>query len=193
MSSRKRRILCVEDHQEMCELITIFLSAYEVHAVPTMADALRVIEAEAFDLYILDNWLEDGSGVALCRHIRASDAHTSIIFISAAVREEDQQEALAAGAQAYLTKPLDAELLTRTVAELLRQTEVKNLEARLAEVTTIRDSITERLARAESSLQLAKETALQLAAQHTFFAAGGTRAGFERMWPTVYKEEVSVR
>ena len=86
----------------------------------TAAEALELIGRERFDLYLLDNWLPGGSGVELCRKIRESDTSTPIVFYSGAGLDSEREEALAAGAQAYLIKPGDAAALVETVRRLLR-------------------------------------------------------------------------
>ena len=64
----------------------------------------------SYDLYLLDSWLPDGSGLDLCRKIREFDERTPILFYSAAA-EIDRELALSNGAQGYLTKPtLNTEL-----------------------------------------------------------------------------------
>jgi DNA-binding response OmpR family regulator len=80
---------------------------------------LRIARQGGFDLYILDNWLPDNSGVELCRAIREFDAHTPILFYSAAAYAKDIQEGLRAGAQAYLVKPIIPEEFRLAVAQLI--------------------------------------------------------------------------
>jgi two-component system OmpR family response regulator len=92
---------------------------YDVPVARTCADALKLAEAEGFDLYLLDHRLPDGSGIELCREIRAFDSRTPILFCSAAAREADRQAALAAGAQGYLIKPISLEELDSAVALML--------------------------------------------------------------------------
>jgi DNA-binding response OmpR family regulator len=91
----------------------------ETSSAATAAEALDKIASERFDLYLLDNWLPGGSGVELCRKIRETDTSTPIIFYSGAALESEREEALAAGAQAYLVKPVDVSLLVETVKNLL--------------------------------------------------------------------------
>ncbi|MFL6282087.1 MAG: response regulator [Pyrinomonadaceae bacterium] len=50
--------------------------------MPGVDEALRLIESERFDLYVLDGELPGVSGLTLCQQIRAVDAHTPIIIIS---------------------------------------------------------------------------------------------------------------
>ena len=55
----------------------------------------------------------------LCKHIRERNNSTPILFYSGMAFEHDKHEALLAGAQRYLVKPVDSELFCRTVAEML--------------------------------------------------------------------------
>jgi DNA-binding response OmpR family regulator len=92
---------------------------YNVIPASSFGDAWRSITSEQFDLYLLDHWLPGGSGLELCRQIRAFDQHTPIVFFTGAARESERQAALAAGAQAYLVKPGDVALLVATIERLL--------------------------------------------------------------------------
>jgi CheY-like chemotaxis protein len=112
-------ILCVEDHADTCELLRCLLSDYQVLTVSTLAEALQVAQSQPVDLYVLDSQLPDGTGLDLCRQVRAFDPHTPILFCSADARAAAEQQALAAGAQAYLTKPCEPEVLRQTAGQLL--------------------------------------------------------------------------
>jgi DNA-binding response OmpR family regulator len=81
-------------------------------------EGLRLARQRYFDLYVLDNWLPDGSGACLCRVIREFDPNTPILFYSAVGYERDIQEALRSGAQCYLVKPISPDDLEQAVARL---------------------------------------------------------------------------
>ena len=92
---------------------------YRVVIASTSAEALRLSRNEGFDLYLLDSRLPDGTGSELCKQIRSVDGVTPILFLSADVYPETQAEAFSAGAQAYLTKPVDPDVLKDMVRWLL--------------------------------------------------------------------------
>ena len=121
MESNQRRILYVEDHEDTRELVTLILEQndYLVTTRWTIEDSLNLASVEPFDLFLLDSWLPDGSGLDLCRKIREFNAHTPILFYSAAAFELDRETALASGAQAYLTKPAHLTELCAVVAKLV--------------------------------------------------------------------------
>jgi DNA-binding response OmpR family regulator len=113
------RILCVEDDRDTCEVLSFVMTDFDFKAVHTVAEATRLIEDASFDLFVLDNWLPDGSGLELCAKIRASGNLSPIIFTSAIGQKADIDEAMSAGADRYLVKPYEPELLIDTVKELL--------------------------------------------------------------------------
>lgn len=116
-----KRILHVDDDANTASMLCGLLSLINCHVTTaaTFADALDKIRTEHFDLYLFDTWLPGGSGVELCRQIRTSNSRTSIVFYSAAAFDSDRQEALEAGAQAYLVKPTDVDKLMDTINRFL--------------------------------------------------------------------------
>ena len=119
--SVKQKILLVEDHEDTSELMVLILSQlnYDVATAGSISVALSMAEAADFDLFVLDSMLPDGSGTDLCRYLRERNISAPILFYSAMAFEQDKHEALMAGAQKYLVKPVDFELFCRTVAEML--------------------------------------------------------------------------
>ena len=109
----------MEDDPDTCEVLTILLREYAFDYVHTIDDAMRRLEAARDDLYILDNWLPDGSGVEICRRIRELYEDAPILFTSAVAGKTDVQHAMDAGANQYLLKPCEPETLQKVVKELL--------------------------------------------------------------------------
>ena len=123
-NSPRKRILCVEDDRDTCEVLNFVMTDYEFTAVHTVGEAHPLIDAGEYDLYILDNWLPDGTGLELCVHIRNSGTRAPILFTSAIGQRKDIDDAIAAGADRYLVKPYEPEMLVRTVKELLNVEQV---------------------------------------------------------------------
>ena len=115
------KILVVEDHQDTLDFFVVVLSHlnYEVVSASTVAEALDATGKQTYDLLILDSHLSDGTGTDLCRRIRENDKTTPILFCSADTYEKNRQEALNAGAQAYLVKPITIAEMSNNVRELL--------------------------------------------------------------------------
>ena len=123
MFTAKARVLCVEADPDTCVLLSILLGRadYEVECVSTVADALRCARTRRFDLYLLDGWYTDGTGVELCERIRQFDTQTPVMFFSGLARDCDRQQSAAAGARAYLIKPNDIDVLAGTVGRLINE------------------------------------------------------------------------
>ena len=85
----------------------------EAKAVGTAVQALSLLKAEHFDLYMLDGRLPGIDGFELCRRMRAVDSRTPILFFSAAAYAADKEKGIAAGADAYVAKPDIHGLLAR--------------------------------------------------------------------------------
>jgi two-component system, OmpR family, response regulator RegX3 len=113
------RVLCVEDDNDTCDVLRFVMTNYDFHAVGTIAAATELIDERPFDLYVLDNWLPDGSGIDLCKRIRETQDRAPIIFTSAIGQRRDIDQALEAGADRYLVKPYEPDTLLHTVKELL--------------------------------------------------------------------------
>jgi len=134
MQLRKRHILYIEDHEDTRELVTLVLEErnYQVTSDQTIAGGLTSARSQDFDLYLLDSWLPDGSGVELCQRIREFDLHTPILFYSAAAFEVDRETAINSGAQGYLIKPSHFSELSELITKLIDESQIAKLTANSA-------------------------------------------------------------
>jgi CheY-like chemotaxis protein len=119
MLPAKRRILCVDDNADICEMLTSLLghAGYDVTTAATVEEALRLAEG-GFDLFILDKMEPRDTGLELCRELRRRHLDTPIIIYSADAFERDHREAFEAGATRYVDKP-DTVALVEAVRKLL--------------------------------------------------------------------------
>jgi DNA-binding response OmpR family regulator len=104
---------------------------YRITSVLTSNEALSLAAIERFDLYILDYGLTGISGVDVCRTLRRTDTDTPIIFFTAEAHARERQEAMQAGADAYLVKPNDLKDLTETVKRSLAKSDTRRHHMRL--------------------------------------------------------------
>ena len=120
-STNTPRVLYIEDHEDTREMVTLVLKQknYDVVTGSTIQSAVALANSEQFDLYLLDSWLPDGSGLELCRKIREFDDATPILFYSAAAYANDRDEAISSGAQEYLIKPSLPSELCNLVTSLI--------------------------------------------------------------------------
>lgn len=121
LNTNTPRVLYIEDHEDTRELVTLVLEqkCVEVVTGTTIRSGVALAGSQDFDLYLLDSWLPDGSGLELCRRIREFDQETPIVFYSAAAYEIDRVEAIKSGAQAYLIKPSHPSELCNLVTSLI--------------------------------------------------------------------------
>ena len=107
------RILCVDDDDDTCFLLTTLLgrSGLEAVCVPDATAALRLMAGEQFSLYVIDGQLPGVSGLTLCEQIRALDRQTPVVIFSGNGYDSDRAAGLRAGANAYLVKPSINELV----------------------------------------------------------------------------------
>ena len=129
MPPSKRRILYVEDDADTRELVSFVLRQenYDVVLAENNDNALLLARTIHFDLYMIDNWMPGGSGIDLCKRLREFDSSTPILFYSGAAYDQDKRAAFAAGAQGYLTKPVENDRLISEVSKLI--SEVRRMNA----------------------------------------------------------------
>lgn len=115
-------ILLVEDHGELNELIRIFLEkdGYLVKGVFSGEEALEYLKTKKVKLVILDVSLPEMDGFAVCASIRES-SNVPILFLSARVDKEDKMNGFLQGADDYVEKPVDMDLLCAKVKALMRR------------------------------------------------------------------------
>ena len=121
-------ILVVEDHLEMATLLCDFLKAegYSVQNCTDGESALKAFESEGARLVILDIMLPGLDGFAVCRKIR-ENANTPIIIVSAKTEKDDKLNGLILGADDYIEKPYDIDILLAKIKGIFTrryQTEV---------------------------------------------------------------------
>lgn len=122
MENTPARILIVDDEPSITEFVSYAMQkeGYQTEIASDGEEALRKIEQQHFDLFILDIMLPGIDGYELCRRIRAKMS-TPILFLSARDTELNKVVGLELGADDYLAKPFGVrELLARTRALLRR-------------------------------------------------------------------------
>ena len=124
MAEKKCRVLYVDDHDDSAEMLKLILADadYEVETAGSMEQALQMAGQSAFDLYVLDKRLPDGSGLELVKQLNALTPDVPCVVYTGDVYELHQKEALAAGADAYVPKP-DIEKLIQTINNFLSERE----------------------------------------------------------------------
>jgi two-component system chemotaxis response regulator CheY len=117
--------LVVEDSPTMRQLIVFALrrlQSVKVTEADDGVDALKKLQAAKFDILITDINMPIMDGLKLVSLVRKDETHKDIpiVIITTEGAQEDRQRALALGANAYITKPIQAPQVINTVKELLK-------------------------------------------------------------------------
>ncbi|WNS41427.1 response regulator transcription factor [Paenibacillus sp. MMS20-IR301] len=123
-------ILVVEDEVRIARLLQIELECegYRVLLAGSGQQALELYQAETPDLLLLDVMLPGFSGIELLRRIRAGDAHTPVLLLTAKSSVEDKVSGLDLGANDYITKPFQIEELLARIRAALRLASARQAE-----------------------------------------------------------------
>jgi len=131
-------ILLVEDEENLHEALklNLELEGYNVTSAYDGAAALKSVDAEYFDLIILDVMLPEMDGISVAETVRISNNEVPILILSAKSGSADRVLGLKKGADDYLTKPFNLEEL------LLRVHKLIDKNKRLQDKSTIGNSYT---------------------------------------------------
>jgi len=138
--SLKPRILYVDDDVANNEMMTYWLGeecGYDVSSAIDGKGAIALISSEFFDLYLLDYCLPDMTAIHLCEKIRQVNPDAPIMIYSALDRKVDQDRAFAAGANHYLMKPDQMNLVKPEIERLLGGTKRPGAPVATAEHRTV--------------------------------------------------------
>ena len=115
-------ILIVEDNREIAELLRDFLRAenYTVSLAETGEKALSLYEKYGARLIVLDIMLPGIDGFAVCRKIR-EESNTPILIVSAKTEKEDKLNGLILGADDYIEKPYDIDILLAKIKGIFKR------------------------------------------------------------------------
>src|SRR5436305_14837788 len=120
-----KTILIVDDHPTNLKLARVLFAAegYDVHTAGSATEALGVLSGLRPHLILMDLLLPDTHGLELTRRLK-SDPGTRdipIVALTAFAMKGDDEKALAAGCDGYVSKPIDTRALVSVVANHLSQ------------------------------------------------------------------------
>lgn len=117
------RILVAEDDEDIRRLVCTCLtdSGYESVGCRDGREALRMFETQPFDLLISDIMMPGMDGVELAENVRLFEKNIPILFLTALDSKPAQFKSFKAGADDYVVKPFDPDILMLRVAALLRR------------------------------------------------------------------------
>jgi len=120
------RILLVEDDPNFGTVLKDYLSLndYNVTHAKDGLEGLIMFKNDDYDLCILDVMMPRKDGFSLAKDIRATNSEVPIIFLTAKTMKEDVLKGYQAGADDYLNKPFDSEVLLYKIKAILQRKEI---------------------------------------------------------------------
>ncbi len=119
-----KHILVVEDNKDFSQFITRYLSEfYEVKAAINGKEALEILKKHNFDLIVSDVMMPEMDGYEFCSIVKTQieTSHIPVILLTALSSSENLIAGLDKGADAYLTKPFEEEVLLKQIENILEQ------------------------------------------------------------------------
>lgn len=117
------KILVIEDNLLNLELATDLLAAngFVVSSAPTAEEGLRLARALLPDLVLMDFSLPGMDGLSATKHLKADPAtrHLTVVGLTANAMKGDEETALNAGCDGYLTKPIDTRTFIAAVTKFI--------------------------------------------------------------------------
>jgi CheY-like chemotaxis protein len=117
------KILIIEDNVLNLELATDLLEAndFVVFSAPTAEEGLRLARELLPDLVLMDFGLPGMDGLSATKHLKTHPAtrHLMVVGLTAHAMKGDEELALGAGCDGYLTKPIDTRTFVATVKEFI--------------------------------------------------------------------------
>ena len=130
---KQKRILIVDDEQDLCEILLYNLKAagFQAEAAYSGEEAMGK-EPSQYDLLILDVMMPGMSGFELAECLKADDqtSHTPIIFLTAKDTEDDTLQGFGLGADDYVTKPFSVREVVARVKAVLARSQKREMKER---------------------------------------------------------------
>jgi AraC-like DNA-binding protein len=130
-AGRRQRLVIVEDDEEIRGFLEGELSAdYHVTTCSNGREGLSEVLRTIPDLVISDVMMPEMDGNTMCSKIKSnsSTSHIPVILLTAKSRDEDQLEGLEMGADAYVMKPFNMDILRRTIVNLIHTHQMLRLK-----------------------------------------------------------------
>ena len=121
------RLVIVDDDSEICDFLSEEMSGeFTVLAYNNGEDAYKAILKEIPDLIVSDVMMPVMDGMALCKKVKTNPLvnHIPVVLLTAKTAEATNAEGLEMGADAYITKPFNVEILIKTIKGLIKNRQI---------------------------------------------------------------------
>jgi CheY-like chemotaxis protein len=114
------RILCVDNYIDSLEPLKLLLELHgaEVYPAVSVKEAMRFFSEHRPRILVTDLALPEGNGISLMRALRRIDPSVAAVAITGVSDMKVRREALAAGFEYYLVKPVDEDVLVQAVSSI---------------------------------------------------------------------------
>src|SRR4026209_707185 len=131
MEGKKPKILLCEDDTNLGAVLKNYLELndYDVTLERDGRLGLAAFQREKFDLCLLDVMMPNMDGFTLAKEIRDADPDIPLFFLSAKTMKEEIIQGYKLGADDYITKPFDSEVLLLKIKAILKRNEEQNRES----------------------------------------------------------------
>jgi signal transduction histidine kinase/CheY-like chemotaxis protein/AraC-like DNA-binding protein len=122
IKERKYKLVLVEDHEDLQNYLKDYLEQYfYVFTADNGKEALSIIETDKPDVVVSDVMMQIMDGFELCTNIKSNieTSHIPVVLLTARSSEEDQAEGLENGADIYLSKPFNSNILKAQLFNLI--------------------------------------------------------------------------
>jgi DNA-binding response OmpR family regulator len=118
------RVFLLEDEESLLQTIEIALhqlGATSITSCTTIQKAIKKVESESYDFFLIDRQLPDGDGLDFCKLLRKNGFKGSILFLTARGLVNEKVDGLLSGADDYLPKPFSWDELKARIFSLTRR------------------------------------------------------------------------
>lgn len=137
------RILVVDDEKEVCSVLKMLLElqGYQVDTAINGRDAFMKVENGKVDIVLTDVIMPEVDGFEFCRRIKSDDRYRNIpvVMLTALIAKEERIKGIEAGAEDFITKPIDQGEVLARIRMLLR---LKEANERLSHAYSTMNSLT---------------------------------------------------
>jgi putative nucleotidyltransferase with HDIG domain len=152
-ANRQNRVLIVDDEPSIAKLLVdaLQLSGYRCQACQSGQEALRLLEAQEFDLVMSDVCMPGMTGLQLLRLVREKHPHLAVVMVTGVDEVKVAVQAMTQGADDYLLKPLNLEAVLVSINQVQER---KRLEAELENYRLrLEEMVEERTAQLHSAVR----------------------------------------
>lgn len=124
------KVLVVDDEKSIVTLLTVNIekAGFQTDTAYDGIEAIKKVEANVYDLIVLDIMLPKMDGMEVCTYLRKNEIETPILMLTAKNEEGEKIQGLERGADDYMTKPFSPKEVVARIKAILRRTNRSILE-----------------------------------------------------------------